>query len=78
MDNCITLRTALTVLYKTNSLDYTWRVFGHKATGEYGLPAPGRVINGICVADQVWTKKVNILPIAGRVWHQVEPFSVQA
>lgn len=49
MDNCIILRTALTVLYKMDSLDYTWRVFGHKVTGAYGLPAPGRVINGICV-----------------------------
>lgn len=58
-----------------NSLDYIWRVFGHQAAGNHGLPAPGGVINGICVADQVWTMKVNT---SGRVWHQVEPPSVQA
>lgn len=61
-----------------NSLDYIWRVFGHKAAGNHGLPVPGGVINGICVADQVWTMKGNTLSVTGRVWHRLEPFSVQA
>lgn len=53
MNSCIILWSVLTVLYKMNSLDYIWRVFGHQAAGNHGLPVPGGVINGICVADQV-------------------------